>query len=177
MAEQPQPAPKQVKFAEAVKLAGSKPDKGYERSDLLVKDQILEPHWHWSRNIGMPRQEAVALSKKFLEEFIFVGKEDQYKRPKEGKHEKRPARQTSPTTPAVGEPATSTPQPFLGSSTMVILFVDVFLAAISFVLWFELGLDGEELMDLIIADACVFAATIGGLVLLRSRRSGMSIQH
>jgi hypothetical protein len=89
MTEVPEPAPNHVTFAEGVKMARSKPERGSERTDLLVKDNVLQPNWHWSRVVGVTRQEAIERSKKiFFEQVTLVGEEMKLKKRKEQKHEK-----------------------------------------------------------------------------------------
>jgi len=83
MGEEPESSPKQMTFGEAVKVVKSKPERGSERSDLLVRDDILQPHWHWSRIIGVPREDAIERSRKiFFEEVMLVGDEKKLKEKK-----------------------------------------------------------------------------------------------
>jgi hypothetical protein len=89
MTEDPEPAPNHVTFAEGVKLARSKPERGSERSDLLVKDDVLQPNWHWSRVVGVTRQEAIERSRKmFFEQVTLVGEEMKLKKMKQKNPEK-----------------------------------------------------------------------------------------
>ncbi len=175
--------PEQITFGEAVKLVKSKPSRGRERTDLIVRDEVLEPYWHWCRMIGVPREEAVEQSTKvFLEEVILVGKAEKVKGKKKenggASVRTTPAPASTPipasvvTTPdatKTEEPRPNPPPSRPGIMTWMLAGVEGFLIAITVYFSFVFGFPMLDTLVIIATGAGAIGATIAGGWALRRR--------
>lgn len=169
MAESKGAEPKRISYSEAVKLAKRKAQKGLERNDLLVRDKVLELHWHWSRDVGVPRDEAIDRAVNlFFEEVIIVGDEDKTNEKRKVASSSEPlvgSASVQPAAPAspVVVVQSSSPRPVLRA----LPFAEVFLATMTIVLALFITYTRFELFTLLAANGALTAAAVAGRVFLR----------
>ena len=184
MSQDPSSPPAQVSFGEAVKLVKSKPNRGTERGDLLVRDAVLEPYWHWCRITGISRDEAVEQSTKvYLEEVILVGKPEKVKA---RKAEKRDNGEQVGTVDSAAPPAappamhvsartkSEKPSPKHSSArpgfmTWALAGVEGFLMAITLYFSFAFKFPVLDTLVIIAAGGGGIGATVAGGWVLRRR--------
>lgn len=181
LVEQPQTEPQQATFAEAVKLARSRPERGLERNDLLVKDDVLEPHWHWSRQINMSREEAIDIAQNaYLEQVMLVGDEMKLK------SEKPEKKQKIDLSAASGDDLEPIPEPSaprdrglrIGHTPLEVFTYrvsagEVFMALFTVAFAFLLHLPVLQILILIAANCGLLGAAVAGRITLARRRSRM----
>jgi hypothetical protein len=172
----------EVPYVEAVELTHQEPYGAHERTDLIVLWGFLFQQWHWSRQVEVTREEAIAYHRSLGEESIrLVGAKPMMPKKKKnpegrqaafiygGRSEKafkflRGKRQWKP--PRLSPPKISVPMEEFGAVwrpamfLMLALFTAIAVAA-------ELFLPSVFALFLLAVDASLWAATI---VWLRRKR-------